>query len=184
MVETASVMLPLGTKAPSFELKDAISEKNVSLEEIASPVATVIMFICNHCPYVKHIQKKLVTIAKEYQAKGIVFVAINSNDVAAYPDDSPENMRRIALKEGYTFPYLYDATQEIAKAYKAACTPDFYIFDKDLGCVYRGRFDDSNPSNNKPVTGNELSSALSALLDNKKVNATQYPSLGCNIKWK
>src|SRR3990167_11074638 len=142
MALTPSSMLPLGTKAPSFNLLNTITGKNISLEETRSDIATVIMFICNHCPYVKHIQTVLVNIAKKYQAKEISFIAINSNDVEHYPDDSPDNMRKNAETYGYTFPYLFDETQTVAKAYHAACTPDFYVFDYHLACVYRGRFDD------------------------------------------
>ncbi|EKD54075.1 MAG: anti-oxidant AhpCTSA family protein [uncultured bacterium] len=184
MALTPSSMLPLGTKAPSFNLLNTITGKNISLEETRSDIATVIMFICNHCPYVKHIQTVLVNIAKKYQAKEISFIAINSNDVEHYPDDSPDNMRKNAETYGYTFPYLFDETQTVAKAYHAACTPDFYVFDHHLACVYRGRFDDSTPSNGIPVTGNDLSKALDAILAEKTIKSDQKPSMGCNIKWK
>lgn len=184
MALTPSRMLPLGTKAPAFELIDSISGKKMSLEELKSPIATVIMFICNHCPFVKHIQTQLVELVKKYQAKNISFIAINSNDVDAYPEDAPEKMREIAKKFDFTFPYLFDETQQVAKAYEAACTPDFYIFDRDLKCVYRGQFDDSRPGNAIPVTGNSLQAALENILAGKAVDPNQKPSMGCNIKWR
>lgn len=184
MAETPSVMIPLGTKAPHFHLLDTVSNKHLSLEELASPVATVVMFLCNHCPYVKLIQNKLVEVAKNYQAKNISFIAISANDVETYPEDGPEQMHNEANAHGYSFPYLYDSTQEIAKAYHAACTPDFFVFDKDLHCVYRGRFDDATPGNKKAPTGKDLSSALDNILAGKAVDADQHSSVGCNIKWK
>lgn len=184
MAETPSTMLPLGTKAPDFALLDTISDKMLSLNTLKSDQATVIAFICNHCPYVKHIQKELVTIAKKYQAKNISFIAINSNDVKNYPADSPDNMKIEAKTHQYCFPYLYDETQAVAKAYQAACTPDFYIFDKNLACVYRGRFDNATPGNDHPVTGKDLTDALDKLLANQAISPNQMPSLGCNIKWK
>jgi len=184
MPETPSTMIPLGTKAPNFKLLDTISGKQLSLQELKSDKATVVMFICNHCPYVKHIQHKLVDVVKNYQAKGISFIAINSNDIVHYPDDSPDKMKLEAATQGYTFPYLFDETQKIAKAYHAACTPDLYIFDDKLSCVYRGRFDESTPGNGKPTTGRELSQALDNLLTGKDVSSEQKPSVGCNIKWK
>lgn len=177
-------MLPLGTPAPVFELLDTISGKKLNLQQLKSNIATVIMFICNHCPYVKHIQPDLGALAKEYQKKNISFVAINSNDIVNYPDDAPDKMKEIADKFGYSFPYLYDETQEVAKAYQAACTPDFYVFNKDLQCVYRGQFDDSRPGNKIPVTGDDLRAALDNILHNKPVDPNQKPSVGCNIKWK
>jgi len=184
MAETPSTMLPLGTKAPDFSLPDTRTEKNISLQDVKSDIATVIMFICNHCPYVKHIQTKLVEVAKKYQAKKISFVAISSNDAKNYPADGPHEMRHEAELHHYTFPYLYDESQAVAKAYHAACTPDFFVFDKNLACVYRGRFDESTPGNGALVTGNELSAALDAILSGKMINAEQKPSVGCNIKWK
>lgn len=184
MAETPSNMLPLGTKAPEFNLIDTRNDKKISLQEVKSDKATVIMFLCNHCPYVKHIQKKLVEITNKYQKNGIRFIAINSNDTQKYPADSPEKMKQEAETQGYQFPYLYDETQEVAKAYQAACTPDFYIFDKNLSCIYRGRFDDATPGNNNPVTGKDLTNALDAILAGKHVDAAQHASLGCNIKWK
>lgn len=184
MALTPSNMLPLGTPAPAFDLPDAISGKNLSLHQLKSDIATVIMFICNHCPYVKHIQDGLVALAKDYQNKNITLVAINSNDVIHYPDDAPDKMRDTAIQLGYSFPYLYDETQNVAKAYQAACTPDFYIFDKDLRCVYRGQFDDSRPGNKIPVTGKDVRTALDNILAGKAVEPDQKPSVGCNIKWK
>ncbi|MBI2609016.1 MAG: thioredoxin family protein [Deltaproteobacteria bacterium] len=181
---TQSNMMPLGTKAPSFNLPDVVSGKVLSLEELQSEKGTVVMFICNHCPYVKHIQKDLVELAHEYKKKGISFVGINSNDIENYPEDSPKNMKKEAKKWRYSFPYLFDETQSIAKAYQAACTPDFYIFGKDLKCVYRGRMDESSPGNNIPVTGKDLKMALDALLSEKPISKDQKPSMGCNIKWK
>lgn len=184
MAETPSKMLALGTKAPDFALLDTCSNKTLTLQALKSDVATVIMFICNHCPYVKHIQQKLIDVAKKYQKEKISFIAISANDVINYPADSPEMMQAEAKKHHYSFPYLYDKSQEVARAYQAACTPDFYIFDKDLLCVYRGRFDNSTPSNGQPVTGADLSEALDSILKGKKINPEQKPSIGCNIKWK
>jgi peroxiredoxin len=184
MVETASKMLPLGNKAPSFTLKDTRFNQIISLREYQSSIATVIMFLSNHCPYVKNIQARLVEVAKIYQGRGIKFIAISSNDIEKYPSDGPREMQDEAKKFNYTFPYLYDETQEVAKLYQAACTPDFFIFDKDLLCVYRGCFDESTPGNNKPVTGEHLIKALDNILAKKPVSTDQKPSLGCNIKWK
>jgi peroxiredoxin len=184
MVLTPSNMLPLGTKAPEFKLWDVISDKELSLNELKSDIATVIMFICNHCPYVKHVQKGLVELANDYIPKGISFVAICSNDIENYPDDSPENMRAVAKRLAYPFPYLFDESQDVARAYDATCTPDFYIFDKDLRCVYRGQMDDSRPGNEKPVTGKDIRDALDNIIGEKPVAEEQYPSIGCNIKWK
>ena len=184
MAAIESNMMPLGTKAPYFNLPDTISGKNKTLDELKSEQATVVMFICNHCPFVKHVQTELVKLANDYISKGISFVAISSNDVANYPDDSPEQMKAVAQQFGYPFPYLYDESQDIARAYGAACTPDFYIFDKDLRCVYRGQLDNSRPSNDIPVTGKDLRAALDAILSGNPVNEEQKPSIGCNIKWK
>ncbi len=184
MARVPSNMFPLGEKAPSFQLRDVIQDKMISLEESKSDIATVIMFICNHCPFVIHVQDQLIQLANDYQPKGISFIAINSNDPENYPDDSPEKMKEVALKLGYPFPYLFDETQEVAKAYQAACTPDFYIFDKDLACVYRGQLDSSRPGNGIPVTGESIRSALDQILRGEPVTVKQLPSLGCNIKWK
>lgn len=184
MPETASTMLPLGTKAPNFNLLNTLTNAQTSLEDCRSDIATVIMFISNHCPYVKHIQLKLVEIANFYQEKGCQFVAICSNDVEKYPDDSPEKMHDEGKKFKYPFPYLYDETQSVAKQYQAACTPDFYVFDKSLRCVYRGRLDAATPLNGQPITGADLCNALDSILENKPISDDQKPSLGCNIKWK
>lgn len=184
MALTPSTMLPLGTKAPDFTLWCAIKEREYSLDELKSEKATVIMFICNHCPYVKHVQTGLVELVNDYSHKGVSFIAINSNDVDNYPADSPENMKLDAERLGYTFPYLFDESQEVARAYDAACTPDFYIFDGDLLCVYRGQMDHSRPGNGKPVTGEHLRDALDRLLTGEPVSEEQMPSIGCNIKWK
>lgn len=183
MAATSS-MLPLGTKAPDFKLFDPTSNKELSLNELQSDVATVVMFLCNHCPYVKYIEHQLIETVKQYQQLGISFIAINANDALAYPDDSPEKMAETAQKNKYTFPYLYDESQTIAKAYQAACTPDFYVFDSNLLCVYRGRFDDATPGNQKIVTGIELKNALDNLITGQPVDQNQKPSVGCSIKWK
>lgn len=184
MSATLSSMMPLGTIAPDIKLQDTVSDEVLSLSALKGEQATLIMFICNHCPYVLHVNDELVRIAKSYQAKGVSFVAISSNDVVNYPQDSPELMKVQAEKVGYTFPYLYDETQEVAKAYNAVCTPDFFLFDQDLKCVYRGQLDDSRPNNDVPVTGKDLRTALDAVLAGEKVNESQIPSIGCNIKWK
>lgn len=184
MARTPSNMIPLGTVAPDFTLPDTISGNTVSLQDLKSDKATLIMFICNHCPFVKHMDEQLVALAKDYQAKGVSIIAISSNDVDNYPQDSPELMTREAAKLGYTFPYLYDESQAVAKAYDAACTPDFYVFDKDLKCAYRGQLDNSRPGNGLPVTGADLRAALDEILEGKEVSAPQIPSLGCGIKWK
>lgn len=181
---TASNMLPLGTKAPDFTLFDVISEKSFALDELKSDVATVIMFICNHCPYVKHIQPELVKIAEDYIPEQVKFIAISSNDVENYPEDSPELMRLEAKKWGYPFPYLYDETQIVARAYDAACTPDFYVFDKNMELIYRGQLDDSRPGNDKPLTGADLRGALDDYLKGNPIASDQIPSQGCNIKWR
>lgn len=177
-------MLPLGTYAPNFNLQDVTTGTRVTLNESSDYVATVIMFLCNHCPYVKHINSGLSQLAKEFIPKKIRFIAISSNDIENYPDDSPENMIITAKNCDYPFPYLYDETQEVAKAYNAACTPDFYVFGNDLSLVYRGQFDDSRPGNNIPVTGDSIRRALDCLLHNIPFDFEQKPSLGCNIKWK
>ncbi len=184
MAETPSTMIPLGTPAPAFQLLEPSTKKMLSLNELKSKLATVIVFICNHCPYVQHIQPKLLKLAKYYQAQDVSFIAINSNDVENYPADSPEKMRLEVQQKGFSFPYLYDESQQTARAYQAACTPDFYIFDGNLKCVYRGRFDESTPGNGKLVSGKDLSSALDNLLAGKMVSGEQKPSVGCNIKWK
>lgn len=178
-------MLELQTTAPAFELPDVISGNVISLSEISSgKQGTVVMFICNHCPYVKHVQTELLRLTSDYQDKDFSFIAISSNDVENYPEDSPELMLEEAKKWSYTFPYLYDETQEIAKAYKAACTPDFYLFDKDLKLVYRGQLDGSRPGNEVPLTGEALREAMDSLLAGIPISENQIPSMGCNIKWK
>lgn len=178
---TPSTMLPLGTQAPEFALPDVITGETYTLK---SGKPTVVIFMCNHCPYVQHVLPKLVEVVAQYQQKGIEFVAINSNDVQDYPEDSPEKMKHLADTKNFTFPYLFDELQETAYQYQAACTPDFYLFDKELKCVYRGRFDSSTPSNDEPLTGIDLTTAMDNVLANKAVDQNQYPSFGCNIKWK
>jgi peroxiredoxin len=184
MAAVSSAMLSLGTVAPEFVLPDTISGKELSLESIQSDLATVIMFICNHCPYVKHVNKEIVGLANDYQDRGVSFVAISSNDILAYPADSPERMKEVALQHGYPFPYLYDEDQSVAKAYQAACTPDFYVFDGQMKLVYRGQLDGSRPRNDVPPTGEDVRAALEAILAGEAVSDKQQPSLGCNIKWK
>lgn len=184
MAYTESTMLELGVKAPDFSLPDTVSGKMMSLKDIASEKGTVVMFLCNHCPYVIHVNEEIVNISTEYQAKGIAFVGISSNDVVNYPQDGPDEMKRHAEETGYNFPYLYDESQEVAKAYDAACTPDFYVFDGQQKLVYRGRLDDSRPKNTNPLTGKDLRDALNAMLAGGTVSEKQYPSGGCNIKWK
>ncbi|MDO7172690.1 thioredoxin family protein [Mariniflexile sp. AS56] len=184
MANTPSNMLPLGTTAPYFELPDTISDTLVNLETIKGNTATVIMFICNHCPFVIHVNKTLTDLANTYSKKGIGFVAISSNDAVKYPQDGPDEMKLHGINENYPFPYLYDENQDIAKAYDAACTPDFYVFNAELKLTYRGQLDDSRPGNNKPATGNDLKNALDCLLENTANTAIQKPSIGCNIKWK
>jgi thiol-disulfide isomerase/thioredoxin len=183
MANTPSNMLPLGTKAPSFELRDTITDKTLTLDVLKGDMGTVIMFICNHCPFVIHVNPEIAKMAREYQGKGIAFIAISSNDTVNYPQDAPHLMKKKALEADYTFPYLYDETQEVAKAYDAACTPDFYVFDKSLCLVYRGQLDDSRPGNRIPVSGIDLRKAIEALLQGNKINPIQKPSIGCNIKW-
>ncbi len=176
-------MLPLGTSAPNFELPDP-SGKITSLMDFKNAPALLVAFICNHCPFVIHIRQEFASFAKEYQDRGVGIVAISSNDVENYPQDGPTKMAEESRKAGYTFPYLYDETQEVAKAYQAACTPDFFLFDLNHRLVYRGQFDDSRPSNDRPVTGKDLRAALDAVLAGRPVNSEQKPSVGCNIKWK
>jgi peroxiredoxin len=183
MVLTASKMLPLGTSAPDFSLPDT-EGKMVSLNDFKDAQAFLVIFMCNHCPFVKHILKAMIKLIKDYQAKSVAVVGINSNDVANYPDDSPPMMAKLAKEAGFTFPYLYDETQEVAKAYRAACTPDFFLFDSDKTLVYRGQMDDSRPDNGIPVTGADLTAAIDAVIEGKPVSEEQKPSIGCNIKWK
>jgi peroxiredoxin len=184
MVVTTSKMLALGTKAPDFSLPADTKGNIVSLSDLAEAPALLVVFMCNHCPYVKHVLSDLVRLVKEYQTKGVAVVGINSNDFANFPEDSPEMMAKIAKKTGFTFPYLFDEIQKVAKAYRAACTPDFFLFDKEKKLVYRGQMDDSRPGNNIPVTGLDLIKAMKAVLEGRQVSAEQKPSIGCNIKWK
>jgi peroxiredoxin len=176
-------MAPLGTQAPDFRLPDT-DGKQVALADSARAPVLLVAFICNHCPFVKHIRSAFAQLAKEYQAKGVAVVAINSNDAANYPDDSPSKMKEEKAAAGYTFPYLYDETQQVAKAYQAACTPDFFVFDKSRRLVYRGQMDASRPGNGKPNDGADLREALDAVLAGKLPHEQQIPSMGCNIKWK
>ncbi|MEN8249252.1 MAG: thioredoxin family protein [Bacteroidota bacterium] len=184
MALTPSNMLPLGTEAPDFQLPDVVSGNQVALDELLEAHGLLVMFICNHCPYVKHVQEQLVLISNDYQGKGIGIVAISSNDVEMYPEDSPDAMREVAKKWQFHFPYLFDETQEVAKAYDAACTPDFYLFNGKKELVYRGQLDDSRPGNEKPVTGHDLRVALDDLIAGNPISENQIPSVGCNIKWK
>lgn len=184
MAATETLQIPLGFPAPDFMLPDTVTDRIVTLNDVKGSKGTVIMFICNHCPYVKHVNAELVRLAHDYISKGIGFVAISSNDVVNYPDDAPDKMKVHAMEQGYPFPYLFDASQEVAKAYFAACTPDFSIFDQDLKCVYRGQLDASRPKNDAPVTGKDIRAALDAILSGKPVDEKQIPSIGCNIKWK
>jgi peroxiredoxin len=178
-----SAMLPLGTVAPAFRLHDPHG-KPVSLDDFRGAPALLVAFICNHCPYVVHIRSAFASLGSEYQARGVAVIAINSNDYEAYPDDSPAKMAEEIEIAGYTFPYVVDESQNVAKAYRAACTPDFFLFDKNRKLVYRGQFDDSRPKNDRPVTGADLRGALDAVLAGKPVAESQKPSMGCSIKWK
>jgi peroxiredoxin len=183
MAATASTMLPLGTEAPDFELPDP-DGKIHRRDDNASAPALVVAFICNHCPYVVHIRREWATVASELQDRGVAVVAIAANDVDAYPQDGPKGMAEEAREYGYTFPYLFDETQQVAQAYRAACTPDFYVFDRDRKLAYRGQFDDSRPGNGTPVTGADLKAAVDAVLAGKPAPEDQRPSMGCNIKWR
>lgn len=178
-----SSMMELGTVAPDFKLLDTVSNEIISLEEIKSDKAIVVMFICNHCPFVIHVNERLVEVATIYQKRGVQFIAISSNDVVTHPQDGPAQMAIHARKEGYSFPYLYDEYQEVAKAYGAECTPDFFVFDSGLKCTYRGRFDETRPGSGN-ATGQDLTDALDAMLNGEAVTEFQSPSMGCNIKWK
>lgn len=184
MALTESKMLALGTQAPDFVLPDTVSGNTRGLQELRGERATLVMFICNHCPYVIHVNPELVRLRADYAKRGVSFVAISSNNVDKYPDDSPEKMKLVAEKEGYGFPYLYDESQDVAKAYDAACTPDFYLFDADLLLRYRGRLDGSRPGNNAPLDGSDLRMAIDAVLEGQPLSEKQYPSAGCGIKWK
>ena len=182
MALTESNMLPLGTKAPNFHLQDTISGNYYSLDDLKSSKATVVMFICNHCPFVIHVNSELVRLANKYKSEGVSFIAISSNDVKNYPEDAPDKMSIVAKVLKYPFPYLYDKRQEVAKAYDAACTPDFYVFDGELNLTYRGRLDDSRPGNGIPLSGKDLSDAIEKTIAGEEIES-QYPSAGCNIKW-
>lgn len=184
MVRTLSTMLDLGTKAPDFNLADVTTGENISLQTFTDKKALLVMFICRHCPYVKHVQAEIANIAKHYKDKNLGIVAISSNDAEVYPDDSPENLKAMAEELGFEFPYCYDADQSVAKAYEAACTPDFYLFNESRELVYRGQLDDSRPKTEIPVTGKDLRAAIEAVLNNQEVSENQRASLGCNIKWK
>lgn len=184
MAAVESNMMPIGTVAPDFDLPDVISGENKTLEDVRLEYGLVVMFICAHCPYVKNIEEEIAVVARQYSEQKIGFVAISSNDASAYPDDAPEGLRAQAEEFEFCFPYLYDESQEVAKAYQAACTPDFYLFDEDLKCIYRGRFDASTPGNPEPVTGDDLINALEAHLEDEPQVKDQKPSIGCNIKWK
>jgi thiol-disulfide isomerase/thioredoxin len=184
MPAVQSAMMPLGTPAPNFFLQDTVSGRVISLADVRSPKGTVVMFLCNHCPFVKHIQQPLISLVQRYQNMGISFVGINANDITTHPDDSPSLMRSVAHTMGFTFPYLFDESQHVAQAYNATCTPDFFVFDERLTCFYRGQFDDSRPGNKIPTTGNYLSAALDALLERRSFPFEQKPSIGCSIKWK
>lgn len=184
MVLTASTMLPLGTKAPEFHLPEVVSGENISLANFADKKALLVMFICRHCPFVKHIQQELANLGKDYLNSNLGIVAISANDAQNYPNDAPESLKEMSTELGFKFPLCYDETQETAKAYTAACTPDFFLFDQERKLVYRGQLDDSRPSNNKPVTGADLRAAIEAFLADQAVTSEQIPSVGCNIKWK
>ena len=184
MVQTASTMLPLGTPAPDFSLPNTVDGSSVSLSDFADKKGLLVIFMCNHCPFVIHLRSELAKFAKEYQGKGLAIVGISANDVDNYPQDGPDKMAEEAKSAGYPFPYLYNETQEVAKAYSAACTPDFFLFDKDQKLVYRGQFDDSRPQSGIPVTGQDLRAACDAVLAGQPVPPDQKPSIGCNIKWK
>tara|TARA_R110002049_G_scaffold286594_2_gene468386 strand:+ start:242 stop:796 length:555 start_codon:yes stop_codon:yes gene_type:complete len=184
MARTESNMMPLGTTAPDFNLIDTLDDTKKSLNELKGTTATLVMFICNHCPFVIHVNAELSRLAKDYVSKGINCIAISSNDVENYPQDGPELMKQHAIDNDYIFPYLYDQSQNVAKSYDAACTPDFFLFDDALKLVYAGQLDDSRPGNGKPVTGKDIRAAMDALINKQPVNPKQKPSMGCNIKWK
>ncbi|HUP91034.1 MAG TPA: thioredoxin family protein [Solimonas sp.] len=181
---TPSTMLPLGTRAPDFTLPDTVSGQSLTLAQLGPARATVVMFLCNHCPYVKHVNPELVRLPRDYQARDAAFVAISSNDVKSHPEDAPARMKAVAAELGYGFPYLYDESQDVARSYRAACTPDFFLFDGGLRLAYRGRLDASSPGNRLPLDGADLRAALDAVLAGSPAPARQLPSMGCNIKWK
>ena len=181
---TPSTMLGLGTVAPDFQLPDTVSGKSISLKDFSEKTGLLVMFICNHCPYVQHVKEELAKLGKDYAKKDVAMIAISANDATNYPEDAPEKLKDFANGLGFTFPYCHDESQHVAQAYKAACTPDFFLFDKDRKLTYRGQLDDSRPGNGKPVTGKDLRAALEALLAGRPANSTQIASMGCNIKWK
>ena len=183
MVRTASTMLPLGVSAPAFNLTDVVSGEAISLDTFTGKTALLVMFISVHCPFVKHVQTQLAQIGKDYASQGLGVVGISPNDIEKYPDDAPEHLQALAHAEGFNFPLCCDPTQAVAKTYTAACTPDFFLFDRNLHLAYRGQLDDSRPSNGKPVTGQDLRHAIESLLTGKEVDPNQRPSIGCNIKW-
>ncbi|HEV8329676.1 MAG TPA: thioredoxin family protein [Nitrospiraceae bacterium] len=180
----ASVMLPLGTPAPPFSLPDVVSGNLYSLNSFAGKAALLVMFICRHCPYVEHVEQELAKLGKDYTGTGLGIIGISSNDPVGYPDDAPPRLKEMAERLGFTFPFCFDESQDVAKAYRAACTPDFYLFDRDRRLVYRGQLDDSRPGSNKPVTGRDLRAAIDAALAGKPVDSNQKASIGCSIKWK
>ncbi len=184
MVKTLSTMLKLGTPAPPFSLPDVVSGRVISLESFQGRKALLVMFICRHCPYVKHVQGELARLGTDYRDRGVGIVAINANDASAFPDDAPPGLREMAVELGFTFPFCHDESQAVAKAYTAACTPDFFLFDQARRLVYRGQLDDSRPDSGTPVTGRDLRAAIDAVLAGRPVGGDQRPSLGCNIKWK
>lgn len=184
MAQTPSTMLPLGTPAPAFSLPDVSSGRTVTIDELKGSRALLVMFICNHCPFVKHIRAGIAKLASDYRPRGVAVVAISSNDPHRYPEDGPAEMAREVIAAEYTFPYLFDEQQDVAKAYRAACTPDFFLFDSGRRLIYRGQFDDSRPGNGLPVTGEDLRDAIDAVLEGRQVPPDQYPSIGCNIKWR
>ncbi|MBI1950527.1 MAG: thioredoxin family protein [Acidobacteria bacterium] len=184
MVRTLSTMLKLGTPAPGFSLPDVVSGRVISLESFHDEKALLVMFICRHCPYVKHVQGELARLGTDYRDRGVGIVAISANDASAYPDDAPPGLREMAVELGFTFPFCHDESQAVAKAYTAACTPDFFLFDQARRLVYRGQLDDSRPDSGRPVTGRDLRAAIDAVLAGRPVGGDQRPSLGCNIKWK
>ncbi|MFO8073246.1 MAG: thioredoxin family protein [Polyangia bacterium] len=183
MVETPSKMVELGSPALSFSLPDTVSGRELSLDDVRGPRGALLMFICNHCPFVKHVRDELARLGRDYADSGIGIAAISANDAAGYPQDGPEMMKREAAEAGYPFPYLYDESQQTARAYGAACTPDFFLFDSEMKLVYRGQLDDSRPGNDAPVDGSDLRAALDALLAGEPIPPEQKPSIGCNIKW-
>jgi len=184
MVAVPSTMLALGTRLPEFSLPNVVDRRMVSPKDFHDQAALLVMFICNHCPYVQHVKKEIGRVAEDYAPRGVGIVAISSNDVATYPDDAPDKMKELALAEGWRFPCLFDDTQEVARAFRAACTPEFYLFDRQRKLVYRGQLDGSRPKNDVPVTGRDLRGALDALRNGRLISTEQIPSVGCNIKWK